>query len=108
LFIQIAETVLGWLFVVLGLLGLFLPLLQGILFLVIGLTLLSARYAFARRLLDKARQRYPAEYGKVEETYDRIMANKPLLATAMVVLAGLLALGIYLLVLGVRQLMAMT
>ena len=31
----------GWFFVVLGILGIFLPILQGILFLAIGLILLS-------------------------------------------------------------------
>ena len=35
---------LGWTFIVLGILGLFLPILQGILFLLIGFILLSARW----------------------------------------------------------------
>ena len=40
---------LGWIFMVLGVFGLFLPILQGILFLAIGMVLLSYdRLGFAR------------------------------------------------------------
>ncbi|MBM3262791.1 MAG: PGPGW domain-containing protein [candidate division Zixibacteria bacterium] len=102
--LRILQPIVGWIFVILGVIGIFLPLLQGVLFIVIGLTLLSSRYAFARNLLDKARNRYPAEYARMEQMHDRIMSNKSILAVAVLVLAGLLTLGIYLLVLGVRQL----
>ncbi len=50
---------LGWGFVVLGIIGLFLPVLQGILFLGIGLVLLAGSSPLARRLLDRLRDRYP-------------------------------------------------
>ena len=43
----------------LGVAGLFLPVLQGILFLMIGLVILSAEYHWARRLVAKARHKYP-------------------------------------------------
>jgi uncharacterized protein len=49
----------GWIFVVLGVLGLFLPILQGILFLAIGFYLLSLESPWARRFIEKMRQRYP-------------------------------------------------
>jgi len=62
---------------------------------VIGLMLLSNRYAFARNLLRKAEEKYPKEYDKMVEIRGRIMTNKPLLAIGMVVLFSLLALGIY-------------
>ena len=104
---RILRPLLGWLFIFLGVIGLFLPLLQGVLFLVIGLTLLSNRYVFAKRLLDKARARFPSEYAKVEATHDRVLASKALLTTAIVFLVFLLAIGFYLLSLGVRELMAM-
>ena len=39
----IARQAFGWLFIVLGLLGLVLPLLQGVLFLVIGIALVGRR-----------------------------------------------------------------
>lgn len=50
----------GWAFIALGIVGLFLPVLQGILFLLIGLTVLSSEYAWAHNLLNKARDRFPA------------------------------------------------
>jgi uncharacterized membrane protein YbaN (DUF454 family) len=50
----------GWGFILLGIAGLFLPLLQGVLFLVIGLFILSSEYAWARKLLQKLRVRFPA------------------------------------------------
>ena len=49
----------GWAFVVLGIAGLFLPVLQGILFLLIGLMILSAEYTWAHKLLQKLRDRFP-------------------------------------------------
>ncbi|MEE2709441.1 MAG: PGPGW domain-containing protein [Gemmatimonadota bacterium] len=93
--IRFAQTIVGWMFILLGIIGVFLPILQGVLFMVIGLMLLSNRYAFARNLLLKAEEKYPKEYAKMVEMQGRIMANKPLLAIGMVVLASLLALGIY-------------
>lgn len=105
--IGLAQNVLGWMFVVLGILGIFLPLLQGILFIVIGLTILSSRYTFAQNLLKKAENRYPDEYAKMQGMHDRIMDSKPLLSTALVILVGLLSLGIYLAILGIQELNAL-
>jgi uncharacterized protein len=58
-FKRVALIILGWLFIALGLVGLFLPILQGILFLLIGLVILSAEYHWARKLLGKLRTRFP-------------------------------------------------
>ncbi len=51
--------VLGWIFIVLGILGLFLPILQGILFLAIGLVILSRRSPRVRLLVRRLAKRYP-------------------------------------------------
>lgn len=51
--------VVGWAFIVLGIVGLFLPIMQGILFLMIGLTILSSEYVWAHHLLAKVRARFP-------------------------------------------------
>lgn len=62
---------LGYLFLVLGVLGLFLPFLQGFLFLFIGLIILARHASWARRLLDDLRSRHPRMdqgIGKAEET----------------------------------------
>jgi uncharacterized membrane protein YbaN (DUF454 family) len=49
----------GWGFILLGIVGLFLPVLQGVLFLLIGLIILSSEYAWAHRLIVWLRQRFP-------------------------------------------------
>ena len=49
----------GWVFVFLGILGLFLPILQGILFLFIGVALLSLASPRVRLLRMRVGQRYP-------------------------------------------------
>jgi uncharacterized protein len=68
-FKRIAIYWAGWGFILLGILGLFLPILQGILFLLIGLSLLSNSSPWAARLLEKARARFP----KISKTYDEAM-----------------------------------
>jgi uncharacterized membrane protein YbaN (DUF454 family) len=50
----------GWGFIALGVAGLFLPLLQGLLFLLIGLTILSTEYVWAHKVLQKLRNRFPS------------------------------------------------
>ena len=59
--------VVGWGFILLGIAGLFLPVLQGILFLMIGLVILSTEYVWAHHLLAKVRSRFP----KAAEAADR-------------------------------------
>jgi uncharacterized membrane protein YbaN (DUF454 family) len=49
----------GYAFLVLGVFGLFLPFLQGFLFLAVGLIILSRHARWARRLLDHFRARHP-------------------------------------------------
>lgn len=51
--------VTGWVLIVLGVVGLFLPFMQGTLFLLIGLTILSSEYVWAHHLLTKVRTRFP-------------------------------------------------
>ena len=50
---------LGWLFIILGIAGLFLPVLQGIFFLFIGVFLLSRESETVHRQVEKLRERYP-------------------------------------------------
>jgi len=57
---------IGWTFIVLGIAGLFLPLLQGVLFLMIGLVILSTEYAWAHHLLARIKARFP----KLAQTLD--------------------------------------
>ena len=63
---RIAVLVVGWAFIALGIVGLFLPILQGVLFLLIGLLILSTEYVWAHHLLTKLRARFP----KISEHLD--------------------------------------
>lgn len=51
--------VAGWFFIVLGIVGLVLPILQGILFLAIGSYLLSLESNWVRRKMLQLQRRYP-------------------------------------------------
>ena len=64
---KLAALALGWGFVALGVVGLFLPVLQGVLFLLIGLFILSSEYVWAHRLLERIRSRFPAAALRCEE-----------------------------------------
>jgi uncharacterized membrane protein YbaN (DUF454 family) len=57
--------ILGWFFVGLGILGLFLPFLQGFLFIMIGLAILSTRSEQVKRLLKHLEDRYPRHHERV-------------------------------------------
>ncbi len=63
---------LGWGFIVLGILGLFLPVLQGILFLLIGLIFLAKVSPLARLWRRKLSKRYPSFATKLTEAEHRI------------------------------------
>lgn len=63
---KLALLLLAWICLALGVLGLFLPVLQGVLFLLISLFLLSSEYVWAHRLLHRIRQRFPQLAGRLE------------------------------------------
>jgi uncharacterized membrane protein YbaN (DUF454 family) len=56
---KILVLITGWAFIGVGIIGLFLPILQGVLFIMIGLIVLSTEYHWARRLLDRIQARFP-------------------------------------------------
>ncbi len=59
--------VAGTFFVFLGVIGLFLPILQGVLFLFVGLVLLSKGSSRVRALKQKFKRRYPKWGVKIEQ-----------------------------------------
>ena len=63
---RVAFIVVGWMFLVLGAAGLFLPVLPGILFLLIGLSILSVEYEWARRWISALRRRFPGAHRKLQ------------------------------------------
>ena len=64
-FKEIGFWIIGWLLIGLGILGLFLPILQGVLFIMIGLAILSSRSKTIRRFLKYLEKRYPHQYHRV-------------------------------------------
>lgn len=71
---RFALLVLGWTFIVVGFAGLFLPVIQGILCLLIGLFILSGEYVWAHHLLHKLRERFPriaAQFEKAKAKAER-------------------------------------
>jgi len=63
---------LGWIFIILGIIGLFLPVLQGVLFLAIGLVLLSRRSPRLRLMIVKLGRRYPRFRSTLEAARARV------------------------------------
>ncbi|MGH9501287.1 MAG: PGPGW domain-containing protein [Terriglobales bacterium] len=68
---RILVLISGWTFILLGIVGLFLPILQGVLFLLVGLIILSSEYVWAHRLLTRLRERFP----KLGRTADQATAR---------------------------------
>ena len=71
---QVLLLIAGWGFILLGIVGLFLPFLQGVLFLLIGLIILSSQYVWAHKLLTKMRERFPKIAGAADQAAARAAA----------------------------------
>ena len=63
---RVGLLIIGWFFIFLGILGLFLPILQGVLFILIGLGILSSRSEIIKRFLKHLAERYPHHHERVE------------------------------------------
>ncbi|HVM96490.1 MAG TPA: PGPGW domain-containing protein [Candidatus Acidoferrales bacterium] len=74
LLLRVGRVVLGVACLIIGVIGLFLPFIQGILFLVIGLTLLSSESDRAKRWLDwlraKAKLKSPPKLEENDDGYE--------------------------------------
>jgi uncharacterized membrane protein YbaN (DUF454 family) len=69
---RVALIAAGWTLLLLGALGLFLPVLPGVLLLLIGLSILSVEYEWARRWVDALRRRFPAADRKLQAMLARL------------------------------------
>lgn len=72
---HILKLILGWTLVFLGILGLFLPILQGVLFLVLGFALLSTESEWVRNKINAFMARYPKLTEKLK-TVKQTIATK--------------------------------
>ena len=68
---RILIEIAGWFFVVLGVVGFFVRVLQGLLFLLIGLTLLSTQHDWARRWMIRLRDRFP----RIDRQLQRVLGK---------------------------------
>jgi uncharacterized membrane protein YbaN (DUF454 family) len=71
-FKKIGILMIGWIFVGLGILGLFLPILQGILFIMVGLAILSSRSKLIQRFMKYLEEHYPHHHRRVQAWRARI------------------------------------
>jgi uncharacterized membrane protein YbaN (DUF454 family) len=70
-FKRAAVLVAGWAFVLVGIVGLFLPVVQGVLFILIGLFILSSEYIWAHHLLEKIRRRFPRVANQLDHAKEK-------------------------------------
>lgn len=73
---RVLVLVLGWALVLLGVVGLFVPILQGILFILLGLWVLSRESRWARSCLRKLRLKYPAADRRLKEMQRRFRRSR--------------------------------
>jgi uncharacterized membrane protein YbaN (DUF454 family) len=59
--------IVGWPLLILGIVGLALPFLQGILFIVVALTLLAPEIPLFGRVIEALKKRFPAVFEKAAE-----------------------------------------
>ena len=64
---KILRHIFGWTFIVLGIAGLFLPFLQGILFIVAGVSILSPDIPLFHRIMARLERRYPEVFKRTKE-----------------------------------------
>ena len=68
--LRVARQIAGWAMIALGVIGLFLPILQGFLFLAIGALLLAPYVRAFRRLSAWVHKRYPHLRGPLRRFRD--------------------------------------
>jgi uncharacterized membrane protein YbaN (DUF454 family) len=73
--------VTGWAFVLLGIAGLFLPILQGVLFLAFGLSLLATEYRWARQMVERLRRKFPWLDQKLHGLREKFRKKDPAAST---------------------------
>lgn len=71
---KVCRHVFGWFFILLGIIGLFLPVLQGVLFLFIGALILAPEVPFFRRTIEYLKKRYPYIFDRAKKLLNRMQA----------------------------------
>jgi uncharacterized membrane protein YbaN (DUF454 family) len=74
----VVVLVLGWTLIAIGVVGLFVPILQGVLFIMLGLYVLSRESRTARGWLVKLQRRYPNVHAQARRVKQKLKAWWPL------------------------------
>ena len=74
---RLARMFLGWSLVILGIVGLFVPVLQGILFMLLGLWVLSIDSRWAHRCMFKLRLRFPTVHRNAQRLAEKFRDKFP-------------------------------
>lgn len=69
---RMTKIVAGISLLVLGVIGLFLPILQGVLFLFLGLAVLATENRHAREVVETLKRRHPGPWKRMEKLKARI------------------------------------
>jgi uncharacterized membrane protein YbaN (DUF454 family) len=72
---RVVILIAGWSFILLGVVGLFVPILQGALFILVGLIILSSEYVWAHHLLTRLRERFPKIGRRADEAAAKAAAT---------------------------------
>jgi uncharacterized protein len=68
---RLTLMVAGWVLLVVGAAGLFLPILPGVLLVLVALSILSVEYAWARRWVSALKRRFPSAERKLQTMFSR-------------------------------------
>ncbi|HLA27500.1 MAG TPA: PGPGW domain-containing protein [Syntrophales bacterium] len=71
---KVYRHVFGWFFLLLGIIGLFLPVLQGVLFLFIGALILAPEVPLFRRIIEDLKKRHPYIFNRAKNLLNRMQA----------------------------------
>jgi len=74
---RVVVLILGWTLIAIGVVGLFVPILQGILVIMLGLYVLSRESRVARGWLAKLQRRYPKIHAKARRVKQRVKSWWP-------------------------------
>ena len=74
---RVASLIIGWTLILVGVVGLFVPILQGILFILLGLYVLSRESRTAHNLLERLRIRFPEAYKKMRQLKEKLRRSRP-------------------------------
>jgi uncharacterized membrane protein YbaN (DUF454 family) len=61
---RLVKIITGWFFLILGFIGCFLPILQGFLFMAVGLLFLADESPLIKKYFERFERKYPEQYRK--------------------------------------------